>query len=440
MEKTKARRGRLTRARRCGVVLAAVLLLLGITPTALAGAGRPHGSGDADVVRDWNAIAWRTIAVDGAVPPAPANPPQVAQLYLAFVSVAVYNAVVTVEGGGKPTLPQRRAHSRASSDAAAATAAYHVLRHFFPDSAQALRTDYRASLADVRPGSGRDQGIRVGRKAAAALIASREGDGRNAVIRLPDRTRAKPGDWVPTTPGVEFGAPWLGFTRPVLIRSPRHIKVDGPDRLTSAAYAADFAEVASMGAATGSDRSPRQTATALFWSDNPPRQYQDAMRDRSERRDMGIVSTARMFAAANAAGADALITCWRVKYKENFWRPVTAIHQAGADGNPATAPDPGWASLLAAPPYPEYPSGHACVSSGVARALENLFGARRLDMRIANAATGDVRRYSTERAWLGEVVNARIWLGIHFRDAMDDGRSIGHRVADHVVDRWFSRR
>ena len=425
-------RARSVRSRRTrgAVVLVAVLISLGLTPTAQAG---PAVSSDPAVVRNWNAIAWRTIGVEAG------HPPQVAQLYLAFVSTAVYNAVVTVEGGGSPTLPQPRAHAHASSDVAAATAAYDVLRHFFPASANALRSDYDAWLARVPGGVGRVHGLRVGHDAAAALIASREGDGRNATVPLPDRSDAEPGEWVPTSPGVEFQAPWLGFTRPVLIDSATQFTVDGPDALTSAAYAADFDEVRRMGAATGSERSPDDTATARFFSDNPPRQYQDAMRDRSVRHGQDIVATARMFAAANAAGADALITCWRVKYDANYWRPVTAIRQAADDGNPATTADPGWQPLLGGtPPYPDYTSGHACISAGVARALENLFGTGAVDMDIRNAASGVVRRYDTEQAWLDEVVDARIWLGIHFRDAMDDGRSIGRQVADHVVAGWFA--
>lgn len=425
-----ARSGSAARARRCGVLLVAGALVAGLSPTAAADPAQV--SSDPAVVRDWNAIAWRTIGVEAG------HPPQVAQLYLAFVSTAVYNAVVTVEGGGSPTLPQPRAHAHASSDVAAATAAYEVLRHFFPASADALQSDYDGWLTGVPEGVGRVHGLRVGHAAAAAFIASRQGDGRDAPIDLPDRDQAGPGEWVPTS-GVEFQAPWLGFTRPVLVDSATQFTVDGPDAVTSPAYAADFEEVRRMGAAAGSDRSPADEATARFFSDNPPRQYQDAMRERSARHGQDIVATARMFAAANVAGADALITCWRVKYDANFWRPVTAIHQAGDDGNPATTADPGWQPLLgSSPPYPEYPSGHACISAGVARALENLFGKGAVDMDIRNAASGTVRHYDTEQAWLDEVVDARIWLGIHFRDAMDDGRSIGRQVADSVVAGWFA--
>ncbi|WP_209306387.1 vanadium-dependent haloperoxidase [Blastococcus sp. CT_GayMR19] len=413
---------------------AAAVLMAGVAPAAAAetdGGTEP----DPAVVLHWNEIAWRTIGVEGM------KPPPVAQLYLGLVSTAVYNAVVTVEGGGEPTLRQPRVDDDASSDVAAATAAHDVLSSFFPASAAALRADYDAWLAGIRDGEGREQGVQAGRDAAAALLAAREGDGRDAPITVPRDAEPAPGAWVPTPPAfAEFTAPWLGTTRPVLLDSPEDVPYDGPDALTSEAYAADFAEVKAMGAATGSARSEAETQTALFWSDNPPRQYQDAMRDRAVRHELDVLETARMFAAANAAGADALVVCWQAKLDSDFWRPLTAIHEAERDGNPDTTPDPAWASLVPAPSYPEYPSGHGCVSSAVATALEELFGEDELDMTIASRASGvtqATRDYDSADAWIDEVVDARIWLGIHFRDAMDDAVAIGREVADRVVDRWF---
>jgi hypothetical protein len=152
---------------------------------------------------------------------------------------------------------------------------------------------------------------------------------------------------------------------------------------------------------------------------------------------MDIVDTARLFAAVNSAGADAAITCWRVKYDTPFWRPVTAIQQADRDGNDATTADPAWTSLRSAPPHPENPSGHGCVSSAVAGTLEELFGPGQLDMEIRSVVTNTTRVYDDAEAWLDDVADARVWLGVHFRDSVDDGREIGAGVADAVVDRAF---
>src|SRR4051812_8402263 len=308
-------------AQRQGIVAAAALLVLAATPTAAAGRTQQARS-DPGVVLSWNALAWRTIGVEGQ------KPPPVAQLYLGLVSTAVYNAVVSVEGGGRPTLPQDRADDPASSDVAAATAAHDALVHFFPASQAALDADYAAWLAGVPDDEARQNGRQVGADAAAALIADRADDGRDAPITLPRPAEPPPGMWVPTGSG-EMAAPWLGFTEPLQIRSAKRFLPDGPDPLHSEEYAADLAEVAAMGSATSTARTAEQTDLALFWSDNPVRQYQDAMRERAARQGMDIVATVRMLAAVNTAGADAAITCWRGKYDAAFLRPGAALQQAG---------------------------------------------------------------------------------------------------------------
>jgi hypothetical protein len=319
---------------------------------------------------------------------------------------------------------------------AAATAAHDVLVHWFPASQAALDADLAAWLGTVPDTAERRHGSQVGQDTAAALVATRVDDGRDAPITLDRPAEPPPGMWVPTGSG-EMQAPWLGFTEPLVVESPEEFATDGPDPLDSEEYAADFAEVAAMGSATSADRTAEQTDLALFWSDNPVRQYQDALRERAARHPMDIVDTARVFAAVNTAGADTQITCWRVKYDTAFWRPVTAIQQADRDGNDATTADPAWTSLRQAPPYPDNPSGHGCVSSAVAGTLEELFGPGQLDMAIHSAVTNTTRVYDDAEAWLDDVANARIWVGFHFRDAMDDAREIGTGVADAVVDRAF---
>jgi hypothetical protein len=398
-------------------VVAAALLVTAAAPSAAAAHPPDRPRGDPGVVLTWNAIAWRTIGVEGE------KPPPVAQLHLGLVSAAVYDAVVTAEDAG------------AASDVAAATAAHDVLVAHFPASRAALDADYDAWLGGVPDGEARRTGQEVGAEAAAALVADRADDGRDAPITLPRPADPPAGMWVPTGNG-EMTAPWLGFTDPLVVDPAGQFATDGADPLDSEEYAADLAEAASMGSATSTARTAEQTALALFWSDNPVRQYQDAMRDRAVRQRMDIVETVRMFAAANSAGADALITCWRVKYDTPFWRPVTAIQQADRDGNPATAPDPGWTSLRPAPPYPENPSGHGCVSSAVAGTLEGLFGRGQVDMAVHSAVTDTTRAYDDADTWVDEVVDARIWLGIHFRDAMDDSREIGSGVAEAVLDEY----
>jgi hypothetical protein len=311
-----------------------------------------------------------------------------------------------------------------------------VLRHYFPESADALAADYAASLAEVNPGAVRDRGVRVGRAAAAAIIRLRADDGRDADISL--TVRPRPGVWRPTPElFADMLVPWLGFVTPLLLRSPTQFAPPGPDPIGSAGYAEDFWEVKYRGALEDSYRTAAQTETALFWNDNAIVQYHAALRDQAARRRLDIVETARMFAIMDSTTADALIGCWRAKYDEPYWRPITAIPKAHNDDNPWTLRDAGWAPLVPTPPYPEYVSGHACITGATTESLSHLFGARHIDLRVTSAVTGPSRHFATTRTLDRQTMNARTWLGLHFRKAMTDGNALGHDVARYGVRHYF---
>jgi hypothetical protein len=389
---------------------------------------------DASVIVRWNEIAERTLAENG-IPIPPSG------LYYAFTSLAMYDAVVTIEGRYTPWAEQPRAHANASSEVAAATAAYQVLRHLFPNSAGNLANDYAAALSDIPEGVGRVHGIRVGEDAAAALIALRTGDGRDdATVPQPGGAPFDPGEWMPTPPTfAPMLAPWLGFVDPLLLPSPTAIPLAGPPALTSPAYAADFAEVRDYGRSDpDSARTADQTATARFWSANAVRQYHVAMRDQVTDRNLDIVDTARAFALLDSSTADALIACWRSKHDFDFWRPVTAIALADTDGNVATDVVADWTPMIPTPPYPDYTSGHACITGATTGTLEILFGTSLSPaFDVPSLATTPNREYTNLGVLDAETMNARIWLGIHFRTAMTDGNALGHAVADYAGANYF---
>jgi hypothetical protein len=416
---------------RAGLALVAMLLsLVAFGGSAHAGQ-RP--AADPAVITKWDAVAIRTVAVEAAKHPA------VTQLYLGIMSAAVYDAVVTIEGGYAPYGGRLgwHGHRRASSEAAAATAAYRILAFYFPASAAALAADYETSLALIADGRAKDNGVAVGELAAALLERLRHGDGRDDPSIAYSRTPG-PGVWRPTPPAMlPFAVQWMGFVRPLLLSSPTQIPLHGPDALTSRRYARDFKEVHDFGSATGSMRTPAQTENALFWSDNTPVQYQAGVRDLVTRHGLDIVRSARAFVVLNASAADAAISCWRAKFDFAFWRPITAIQLADTDGNPATVAEPTWTSLIVTPPYPDYPSGHACLSGAYARGLSALFGARHIDLNVSSAATKTTRHYETARELNEDTMNARIWLGLHFRRAMTDGNGLGQDVARFVLRNAF---
>ena len=163
-----------------------------------------------------------------------------------------------------------------------------------------------------------------------------------------------------------------------------------------------------------------------------------ALRDQVAVRNLDIVDAARLFAAVDMSVADALISVWHAKYVYGFWRPITAITLAGTDGNPATTADPTWVPLLMTPPYPDYPSGYNVVNSTVTHGLQNLFDTRHLQLTlISTAVPGVERHYDSGRVLRRDVVDARVWLGIHFRFADTASRDMGGRLAAWTLDHYF---
>jgi hypothetical protein len=419
-------------------IVAATGLVL-VAPASYA--SHPHQDEPAaahpNMVVQWNEIATRTIATENLTP-VPVTP-----LYLSFTSVAMYDSVAAIRGSLRPyALTTRPAESKGASVAAAtATAAYEVLKHYFPGSVDHLDADYAASLAQVPDGSREDRGVVVGQAAARAIIELRADDGRDDPSVPPLRPTPAPGVWRPTPPGnLPMLVPWLGFVRPMVLTSPTQLSLPGPKPLASAAYARDFNEVKRMGAVHSTSRTPTETQTALFFSDNSVVQYQAGMRILATGDALGIARTARMFALVDTGTADAMISCWRAKYDYAFWRPITAIALAYTDGNSATATDAAWAPLEPTPPYPDYPSGHACNTGSVARGLGILFGADHVDLVVSSAVTGTTRHYETAAELNRQTINARIWLGLHFRTAMVDGNDLGQRAAAYVAAHAFARR
>ena len=393
----------------------------------------PEVGRDPAVIAEWNAIAERTISTENATP-VPASP-----LYFAFTAIAMHDAVAAIEGDFETYLPAPRVHAHASPEVAAATAAHRVLRHYFPASAANLDRDYAAFLAEVPNGVGKVHGTRVGRAAADAIIALRADDD----LTTPHPIEVEPGIgvWEPTPPGfAPMAVSWLGFVTPFVLESATSIPLPGPDPVDSAEYAVDYDEVKAKGALTGSTRTDDETATALFYSVavGPVVQYNAAMRTETAQRGLDIGETARAFALLDTAMADANISCWYAKWSYAYWRPVTAIRVAD-DGNPATQPDATWTPLIVTPPYPDYTSGHACISGSAAGVFGHLFGASTIEIDVPSYVAGRPdRHYATTTALDTETMNARVWLGIHFRKAMTDGNLLGHSAAEAVISSAFT--
>ncbi|MFC3988506.1 vanadium-dependent haloperoxidase [Actinoplanes siamensis] len=364
--------------------------------------------------------------------------PATAARSFAMVQGAVYDAVNAVAGVPyQPYLIAPRARRGSSADAAVAAAASGVLLSLFPEQAATIREQYDAALAEIPDGPAETGGVAVGRQAAGAMIAARAGDG--AFDADTWNVSSVPGQWRPTPPTNTQDGAWFADLRPFAVPGPAMFRTSGPPALTSAAYARDVNEVQAIGGATSTVRTADQTQSAIWWHDRRLTEW--AMkRQLAETRRLSTLQTARMFAMVDIVNADALIACYNEKKHWNFWRPVTAVREAGDDGNPATTADPGWTPLLVTPPFPDYTSGHTCSFSAIALTWQRFFGRDDIPMSAYSADSGTTRSFPSFSAALAEVVEARIWGGVHFRSADVQGFRIGAETARYVLAREFRPR
>ncbi len=385
----------------------------------------------ADVVVEWNANAQAAIIGTAA------QGPTVAYLHFAMVQGAVYDAVNAIEGGHEPYLgAPATADPEDSSAAAAAQAAHDVLVGIFPAQQATLDGKLATTLEGIPDGPAETGGIEVGAAAATAMLLARTNDGRFSSFSVVEGF--DPGEWRRTPPAFVFEpAPWVGNVKPFIVPDVTALRSDGPNALTSAAYAEDFNEVKAYGSLTSTVRTDDQTDAALFWQGNGAALFNQIFRQLADTQDLDIAEAARMFAMADMAGADGAIGCWNDKYYWNTWRPVTAIRLADTDGNPATAADPGWTPLFATPPFPEHPSGHTCISGAVTSTLRSLLGNRDVSFSTFSTFSGTTREFNTFTEAIKEIIDARVWAGIHFRTGDVQGSVMGKKISHHLLHHYF---
>jgi hypothetical protein len=381
-----------------------------------------------NVVVDWNAIA---ITVAGAA----GQNSSLQERSFAITSVAVSDAVNAISNKYTRYASRLAPPHHGSTTAAAIGAAYQALTQLLPSQASFLSTMLAQSLAKygVSPA---DPGFAFGQAVADEIVALRAADGA-ALAQFPYTApnAGAPGVWVPAPPAFAPALlPGWGSVRPWLLTSAAQFRPDeGPD-LTSDRYARDLNEVKDIGALASATRTAEQTDIAKFWLAPAALIWNPVLRQFVLGLGLDESEAARAFALMNLAGADARIACWDAKYAFNFWRPVTAIQRADEDGNPATQADPAWTPLVATPAFPEYVSGHTTVSGAMSTVLQLLFDDNPGVAFTATSPTlpGVERHWKTFSEGLREVIDARVYAGIHFRSSDERGARLGRQIA------WFA--
>jgi hypothetical protein len=381
----------------------------------------------ADVVGDWNTTATTVILNKGAQ----------ASIHLAMVHVAIYDAVNSVDRRYSIYAVTPATAGGASKEAAAASAAYNLLRTLFPDQSAVLDPAFAASLAAVPDGAAETNGVAIGAEVAAGIVALRANDGRNAVV--PYVFGSGPGVYQATPPAFASPVtPWVAKVTPFALQSPSQFRAYGPPDVTSAHYAADLNTVKSLGALNSTERTAQQTEIGRFHTENPTTFWTRNLREFAATRGLRVDESARLYAMLYVAFADSNIACWDSKFYFNFWRPVTAIPAAGSDGNAATEADAGWTPLATTPPHPEYPAAHGCVTGAIAETLRQFFGTKHLNMTFTSTVPGSVPHfYETTDDLVKEVQVARVYGGMHYPTSTVHGAILGRQVGRYLAQHYF---
>jgi hypothetical protein len=417
--------------------------------TRNAAAALPPGN----TVEQWNTIAENTVVGSGAFQ-------NEGLIYMAYESAAVYDAVVAINGRYKPYGHRIKGSAKASTDAAVVEAAYQTLVNYFPTQAPALGSLYSEALALIPDGKAKIDGQAVGLAAAKQIIKLRTSDGRlTPIASTSPFSAATPAAGVWRLTPAAFAAPqtpWVASVHPFILTRANKFLPGRPPSLQSTDWVQALNEVKAYGAASSSVRTPEQTNTARFWSANVIRQYNRLARDVAEARGLNLLQTARLAAMVDVIGADAQISVMYAKYHYLLWRPVTAIDPTAVtndtfgpvpgfdDGNVATAEQVGWRPLLATPNHPEYPAAHGSITSAVAGALSAFLRTNRFNVDIHGfdpaGPAGNLNathHFDTAGELRDEIVNARVWAGLHYRFSGLAGVVLGRSVAKYDLKHAF---
>jgi hypothetical protein len=390
------------------------------------------------VINDWAVIAQNTIA--------PTVVASGQNAYGAMVPIAMYDAVVAIEGGYQPYTAPVIAPAGADVSAAIATAAYWVLHQRFPAQQGSLDGQYANYMSCIPDGQPKVDGANVGKVVAEQLLDVRKGDNLETCRGTCSTT------WVQPAPGPGVFEPFpagsipqgadIRFVRPWTMRSADQFRPDGPLALTSLEYANDWAETRDRGGSTGTRRSSYDDDTARFWAGQPYFMARQTLWTAATDYGLDVVQTARLFAMGFTAAADGAIGCSDAKYYYMAWRPRYAIWRADMDGNPLTEPaDPTWTPFLATPNHPEYPAAHTCGSYALYDTMRAFFGGD-TPIRIETInppapVSPAIRTYDKFNDIEKEIVDARVFGGMHFRHSAMNGAQLGRKVAKNLVTNFF---
>ncbi|MDZ7591260.1 MAG: phosphatase PAP2 family protein [Rubrivivax sp.] len=414
-------------------------LVLAVTACATPRSAAPPvtvTANQTNVVAYWNDIANKTVLATSPVNTTPEEQRPTFFFDLASVHVAIYDAVVAIEGRYKPFAVKPKSPAvGASTEAAVSAAAYGVLKALFPNRSAVYQAAYEQRLAALPDGTAKTMGLALGSEVAAEVVRLRADDGRMVAL-APYVSGTAPGQFRAANPNPVFRH--FPSIQPFALASLGQFRPAPPPAMNSAAYAAAVNETRALGGTASAVRTAEQLEVARFHTEPPPPAItRNLGRFASSTANVG--DAARLMALIYVSYVDAIGACFEAKYHYGTWRPVSAIRMADADGNDATTPDAAWTPALPTPNHPEYPAAHSCTSGSVGEALRSFYGTPDVTFTWDSNVTKTTRTYAGIEAFNAEAGLARIQGGMHFRHATVAGEELGRRVAQWVAQRHFGR-
>lgn len=380
----------------------------------------------ADTVTDWNKQAG-DIVVAANIGPLPA------ERTLAIVQAAVYEAVNAITRRYPISDLKLQSEPSASIEAAIAAANRAVLMQLIPNQITAIDKAYQATITVIKDEAARKSGIAIGEQAAQGILAMRIQDG--AFDQETYRPITSAGMYIPT---VIPETPQWAARKPWLMKNAAQFRPAAPPQLNSERWARDYNEVKALGRFDSQVRTAEQTEIARFWEEVMPPIYHGIVRSVATQSGREITQNARLFAAVTQASDDALIAVFDAKYHYGLWRPLTAIRNGDIDGNDATERDASWKPFIDTPMHPEYPCAHCIVSTAVGTVLQGEIGNNQppILQTVSKAANNVSRSWNSIDAFMQEVINARIYDGVHYRNSGEIGAQMGKQVAKLAIEKY----
>lgn len=403
----------------------------GSSPTAVTVA-----TNQPNVVSYWNDIANKTVLSTSKVSTTPEEQRPAFFHDVASVQVAIYDAVVAIEGRYKPFAVKPTAPTAgASVDAAVSAAAYGVLKALFPNRSEVYQAAYDQRLAAIPGGQAKTQGVALGNEVAAGVVRLRAHDGRSVAL-APFVSGTEPGQFRSANPTPIFRH--FPAIKPFALDSLAQFRPSAPPARDSATYVAALNETRALGGVDSTKRSAEQLEAARFHTEPPPPSVtRNLGRFASSTAD--VADAARLMAMIYVSFADTIAACFEAKYYYNAWRPVDAINATDAGGNDAAKINAAWKPVLPTPNHPEYPAAHSCTSGSVGEALRSYYGTPNITFTWDSTVTQTTRTYIGIEEFNADAGIARLYGGMHFRFATVAGEELGKRVAQWVTERHFGR-